>query len=66
MCLFLTLSSFEFNETVFNYCKNRNIALRKAEKEEEKKAREKVMMKVNADKVIIFHLFFLSRSIIEN
>uniref|UniRef100_A0A0D3DBU2 UBA domain-containing protein n=1 Tax=Brassica oleracea var. oleracea TaxID=109376 RepID=A0A0D3DBU2_BRAOL len=30
--------------------RKRNIALRKAEKEEEKKAREKVMMKVNADK----------------
>jgi len=32
--------------------KNRNIALRKAEKDEEKKAREKIMLKVNADKVI--------------
>ncbi|KAG5394648.1 hypothetical protein IGI04_024611 [Brassica rapa subsp. trilocularis] len=30
--------------------RKRNIALRKAEKDEEKKAREKVMMKVNSDK----------------
>ncbi|CAF2089666.1 unnamed protein product [Brassica napus] len=30
--------------------RKRNIALRKAEKDEEKKAREKVMLKVNADK----------------
>lgn len=30
---------------------NSNIALRKAEKDEEKNAREKIMQKVNADKV---------------
>lgn len=32
--------------------------MRKAEKDEEKKAREKVMMKVNSDKVNLSSFFF--------
>ncbi|CAH2044735.1 unnamed protein product [Thlaspi arvense] len=44
-------SPFGFNKTVFDIQQNRNMALRKAEKDEEKKAREKIMQKVNADKL---------------
>jgi hypothetical protein len=54
----LLLDSF-FNRMKYLFCSHRIVALRKAEKEEEKRAREKIRQKLEEDKVYMFPLTFL-------
>ena len=57
-CSFSLLDSF-FNRMKYLFCSHRIVALRKAEKEEEKRAREKIRQKLEEDKVYMFPLTFL-------